>query len=243
MSLSEIDPVRIRTYISGSEAHLAKSVLQQHGLRCAITGDQISDTLSVYGNVVAKVELCVDAANAEEAAAILAEHEAGATADRRWDTTDGMLWRCPGCDELNGQSFDECWSCARARPEDAELVWEQGDPFSVDGTAPPPLPDVEDPSPYRVPQEQSAAVEVRPNNDHSQDLSRRAFRACLFAWFAPIPLAPYSLYLILRCFHEGRVNGRVWVALILSLPALAVSVFVVIAALRFLFVLVSDTLP
>ena len=206
---------------SAQEAHLARGYLESYGIRGTVTGDQISDTLNVYGTAVRKIELMVDAARSQEALAIVEEMQAAATASDRWDADAEMFWKCDQCEELSGPAFDECWSCGHSRPDHAERVWEKGDPFARDGSRPSELLE-EDNSPYRAPMEQSVA----PWSDNDRDLVNRAFRAAVLGLVFPIPMAPYGAWLCYRCFKNGQVNGRVWITLLLSIPTFAAACFV-----------------
>ncbi|MEZ6132974.1 MAG: DUF2007 domain-containing protein [Planctomycetaceae bacterium] len=220
-------PICLLTFQTVHEAHIARSFLEAHGISCAVTGDQLSTTLSWYGNAAKRIELIVDRDQANEAIAIIRELDAVDSDQHLWGTAPPMDWRCPQCTEVNADTFDECWSCGQDRPADAELV-----PGSNHDNAPAvPTPGVNmaepvsvDDSPYRAPLYQNERPPHEPKfgllstTGTDDDLSARALRAACFGLVVPVPMAYYSLYLCLESLLQGTLNARILLALMMSLP-------------------------
>jgi len=237
-------PICLVTFQTVHEAHIARSVLEAHGIPSVVTGDQLATTLAWYGNAIKRIELLVEPDRSEEAASILRELAPAGQHQHVWGTAPPMDWRCPDCEESNANSFDHCWSCGHDRPEHAELVSSE----EARDVMPPPAPGVnlvapaiEDDSPYRVPQYQNVPMPTLSTTPQThlqikalgdRDLPTRALRAACFGLVMPIPLSYYSLYLCLRYLHQGKVTGKVLLAMALSFPlALA---FTIGAAIEFL---------
>lgn len=233
--MAEFQPTILNLYQSAHAAHLAKSVLESHGIRASITGDQLADALSVYGSAVAKVELYVDASQLDEAVRILQEHEhASSTQPDRWGIPGALHWRCENCDESNGPAFDQCWNCSAARPAEAEWIEVEPTPTETDGTGF--IPEDSRPaadSPYRPPQaiSEPAADHSTTQDDPGRDLADRALRAGIFGLFAPIPIAFYGCYLCAQAWHSSEKRGRTIVATALNVPAAVVGTLIFLAGL------------
>jgi len=220
---------RVRTYSSPNVAQLAHAALQNHGLECAIDGDQIATTLSYYGHAVNRVNLLVHADDAARAREILDQFEADLNQPDRqpWDT-QGQGWVCAECREVNAMAFDECWSCHRNRPDNPEFGPLETDTADIriekrPGSAAP-TPALEDDSPYRVPRSSHAVVKVAPQ----KDLIRRTVRASIIAAFFA-PLVIYSLYLVAQCLAYSKVPQRIYWCLALNIATLLFSVGLALA--------------
>jgi len=87
------------------EASLLKGLLESEGIPAAVTG---ADLVGGYSGVpkVCDVRLLVPERYREGATAVL-ERYAG-------ERSSGGDWRCEGCGERNGPSFESCWACGRA---------------------------------------------------------------------------------------------------------------------------------
>jgi len=209
--MNESQLVRVRRYSSPDQAQLARLFLLEHNIQCAVTGELISRSLSWYGMAVNKTELLVHAENAEEANDLLNENEAEYARQHtgQWGTKDDLGWVCPECDEKNGRTFDECWSCGQLIPADPERCDVDDAPQAVariceNATR-------EDTSPYRAPKYQESHTELSPQDE----LVRRMIRTSIFSLFFP-PLAFYGLYLAVRIFEKGNPPRRVYLAIALN---------------------------
>ena len=197
-------------------------MLVAHGMKCAVTGDLIADTLALYGNAVAKVDLWVDGQRANEAVEILDElHTVDRSVDH-WGSGSQSDWRCRQCDEVSGQGFDECWSCSTDRSADARLVPAEEIVLPAEAEV------RQDESPYRVPPSDNA-VAIDENSD---ELTARAFRAAIFGVYYPFPIALYAAYLSLRCWTSGTKNWRFWVSVVLTLPVMLFGAAMLLSAVQ-----------
>ena len=207
-------PKCIATYLSPSHAHLAKAVLAADGIRSSVVGDQISTTLGWFGAAVTRVNLLVQEADTVAARHRLNEWEDESSRRKqdRWGIESRQGWRCNSCAEVNEPNFDECWSCTRIRPDDAEPV-----PLPDDLEANVDPPDLitarvnPDPSPFRVPN-----IENLPSLPSADaELIDRTFRSAIFGLWFP-PLAAYSFGLAWRCLNERHATPTVWAAMFIS---------------------------
>ena len=112
----------LRVYSDVHEAHLAASILMNHGIACTVAGDEIARSLSWYGLAVRKVQLLVHAANVRAATTVLEEFDARHHSRIVQQSELGveLNWICVTCDEHNPAAFDECWSCGAGMPENPE---------------------------------------------------------------------------------------------------------------------------
>ena len=209
--MSDTNLRTIATYGSAPVAHLASAMLQGHGVRSAVAGDQIAEALGYLGVAITTVELLVHREDADAADQLLSEWEQQRRRhqqDRR-GVEGRMGWLCSHCSEINEQNFDECWSCSASRPDDAELATlpdnAETNPGPSDVVT---VPENRDPSPFRVP-----TVEDLPAVN--AQLVSRAFRSAVLGLAFP-PLAAYSFWLAWRCLAEGRPMPKVWPAMFLS---------------------------
>lgn len=96
-----------------SEAHLLRTLLEDHGIRAEVRNEILSQ---VRGEVpmdasTAPAVWIFDEQRADEARAIIAEHRTAPS---------GPDWTCAACGEANGPAFELCWKCgAPRRPPDA----------------------------------------------------------------------------------------------------------------------------
>lgn len=207
-------------YVTSSvaDAHLIQSELRHHGIRCAVHGDQLTDTLSIYGSAVAKVEVMVDRHEAAAARQIVAglNLNPGKGGPDRWGYFDHPDWKCAGCEEINGATFDECWACQQPRTQESMPVLEREDaaePVVEDAEGTASLGDTE--SPYRAPATQSRVV-VRPEPD--SELADRAFRAAVLGLVFPIPMSIVAVRLSLKSLTRTGVNRKAILAGLLAIP-------------------------
>ncbi len=109
----------LRVYSDPQEAHLSACFLRSHGIDCAVTGDEVARTLSWYGLAVKKVQLLVLDSNVKLASVLLDQFNplCATRKDEQWACRDDLDWVCGECDEINADTFDECWSCGSPVPE------------------------------------------------------------------------------------------------------------------------------
>ena len=229
-------PVILLTFSSPQHAHAIRSVLEAHGVRCAVTGDQTADTLAVYGTAVVRVDLLVDESQLEQATEILNEIDNVPGHNAAWQSEDDWWWKCDQCDEANAPNFDECWSCAAIRPANPERIPPEEITYPEDTTELVANVESDDDSsevrsPYAPPRIQTPAIQATPDEPKAiGPLPSRALRASIFGLFLPFPLAFYGAWLCVRCFVEGEVDRRVWIATFISLPTFLIALFMLLAA-------------
>lgn len=204
--------IHVMTFGGSHAAHVALAALSDHGITAHVQGDALADALSYYGPAVSKVQLLTFEDDAEQALQILQEMEAEARrADGAWSDGD-YLWVCESCGEHNARTFDQCWSCGAARPDNAQRIpVDEPQTPEIDATASPTDTSNSD-SPYRTPS--SEAVVALP-----QDVSQLQDRAVRAANLSAVlfPLGFYALYLCCRCFAVGIRSKKLWLATLLSL--------------------------
>ncbi|MDG2126995.1 MAG: DUF2007 domain-containing protein [Fuerstiella sp.] len=209
--MSDTNLRTIATYGSAPIAHLASAMLQSHGIRAAVAGDQIAEALGYLGVAISTVELLVHDEDSDAAGQLLSEWELKRSLPKQdhWGNEYRMGWLCGHCSEINQQTFDSCWSCSAARRQDAKLV-----PLPDDTNAIPDPPHAiaasenPDPSPFRIPTvEDLPAVNTK--------LATRTFRSAVLGLAFPL-LAVYSFGLAWKCLAEGRPTPKIWAALFLS---------------------------
>lgn len=236
--MAEYNPVVLRIFTSGHHAQLVKNTLEANGIRTFVTGDQLADVLSIYGNATAKVELLVDASHFEEASQIIEEmpnsHQAGFD---RWGLPGEQHWQCPKCNEANGQAFEECWNCQSDCPEDAVLIAEEAPSVKIDGTGH--IHQDMEPqstSPYRAPVTESEPAVDQSQTEESgtggKDIADRALRASIFGLVFPVPLAFYGCYLCIQAWGSSRKTGKLLVATVISLPAVLGGIILLLTGLQ-----------
>lgn len=96
--------IRVRTYRTLPDAHLALNELVHAGLPATLRGESRAPLAGELPFPDARIELWVEVSHAETAEAVLAEIDAAAAGEPR---------RCPKCGEENPPAFDMCWSCGQ----------------------------------------------------------------------------------------------------------------------------------
>ncbi len=89
-----------------TEAHFAKTLLAEHGIRSEVRNEANSQArFGAVGDIASLPSVwIVDDSRADEARALLARHRGGPS------------WLCGSCDEENGAAFEVCWKCGTSRP-------------------------------------------------------------------------------------------------------------------------------
>jgi hypothetical protein len=96
------------------EAHHLRAVLEAAGVHAVVIGEQLGQARGELPmSFAASPCVWVDESAIERAEAVLAE--ARGERDRE-DPADA--WTCPSCGEYVEPTFDQCWKCMQARPED-----------------------------------------------------------------------------------------------------------------------------
>ena len=129
--------ITVAVFGNAAEAAIARSVVEDAGIRTSLDGELTSVALSLYAAGLTGVKLLVAEADAARAAAALAERldefsNAG--------SLPGSSWHCPTCDQVIDGTFQVCWSCGR-------FAGDEGDPDDDDTPArhidaPPLTPDL-----------------------------------------------------------------------------------------------------
>ena len=204
--------IHVMTFGGSHAAHVAMAALSDHGITAHVQGDALADALSYYGPAVSKVQLMTFEDDAERALQILQELEADSRlADGAWGDGD-YLWVCESCGEHNARTFDQCWSCGAARPDNPQRIpVDEPEAPKIDATGSPATTPDND-SPYRTPLSE-ASVALPQDAAGLQDRAVRAanISAVLF------PMGFYALYLCGRCFSVGIRSKKLWLATLLSL--------------------------
>ncbi len=99
---------RLKSFRTLPEAHLALNELLHAGLTAELRGESRAPLAGEIPFVDARLEVWVITAQAEAAAALLAEVDAAGEGEPR---------RCPRCGEENPPAFELCWSCGAALDE------------------------------------------------------------------------------------------------------------------------------
>lgn len=218
-------PVAVYVGSSPQTAWMIRGELQHHGIRCAINGDQLADVLSIYGHSLRRVEILVDQTDANAAAHVISNLQLHDNPDERDRWGEHADWRCEHCDEVNGASFDQCWSCERIRTEDAEAVApeQSNQQVIIDETSL--ATPATDESPYRPPSVESRVIELGPDHrPHAQ----RAYRAAITGMMFPIPMSFVALWFSVKSLTREGVNRKAVVAGLLAIPFALFSVAVVL---------------
>jgi len=207
--------VAVDVYLSPHEAHLARSLLDAHGIRSRVTGDELAGTLSYYGAAIVKIELLTESHRATEAQEVLRKAKESRVRCP-WDKQADLLWRCGECRELNAQSFDECWGCQAERPDDPELVPpepQERELVVAESSYIASAAIEDDTSPYRAPATGTIMVRRVPH----PDTERRAFRAAAFGIQFPFPLAIYAFGVCINSFIMGVSSRRMKLSFVISI--------------------------
>lgn len=196
--------VAIAIHDSAAKAATDAAVLQAHGIRVSIVGDQLSDVLNYYGTAVRKVELLVLQSQSEAAVRVLAEVK---LKNQHLDRID---WVCSKCNEVNAATFDECWSCGKpwSGTEDQAVQT----PYvshkvnhAIDAS--PVIDAFDESNPYASPQ--VAEYAIQPHNQEVEAEIRR-IRISLISTAVFPPLLAYSYFVLIRLFaqlHMGQITA------------------------------------
>ncbi len=98
-----------------TEAHYLSGLLEGAGIRCLVQGEALA---GVQGGVPITVETApsvwvIDAAQAAEARAVIAEYER----QRAGTKPEAPGWTCRSCGEECEPQFTSCWHCLAPRDE------------------------------------------------------------------------------------------------------------------------------
>jgi len=107
MSPENREFVRVYRAANGTEAHLIKGMLEQHGMLVRIFGDGLSSGVGELPVDVMQVEIQVKRGYRKLARQLILEYE---SRGRESDVEDAR-WICPKCKEENPVAFDICWNC------------------------------------------------------------------------------------------------------------------------------------
>lgn len=212
--------ITVKTYGSSHVAHAARGLLAENGIVAEVQGDELADAMSWYGSAVRKIDLVTFEADAERASEVLLQMEQDAIR-KSGPWSDGeTLWLCE-CEEQNAHSFDHCWKCGAAKPENPPTIPVPGDDyndtFETENRVRAPIE--EDESPYRTPT--SGTVTTTPKS-RTDGLESRALKVALISGIF-FPVGFYGVYLCLRCFSAGKMNWKTGGGFVLCLFASAIT--------------------
>ena len=203
------------TYSTSQMAHMAKAVLDEEGISCAIDGDQISDAFSFYGSAVCKVNLLVNEKDFERVSELLREldEQLKPLPPDRWaELAKG--WVCESCAEVNELNFEQCWSCSTLRPENPETAALENEeivePIAADFTDDEVIRS-QDESPFRPPASNTNVAAVV-----DRELQARAARTALVGFILP-PVTPYAAIVCAKCIASGNGSQKTWIAFLASI--------------------------
>lgn len=108
MSPENSEFVRVYRAANGTEAHLIKGMLEQHGIMVRIFGDGLSSGIGELPVDVMQVEIQVKRGYRKLARQLILEYESRA----RETDTSSTSWICSECKEENPVAFDLCWNCS-----------------------------------------------------------------------------------------------------------------------------------
>ena len=206
--------VTVMTYGNSHVAHTARGLLAQNGIVTEVQGAALADAFSWYGSAVSKIDLVTFEADAERALDIIRQMEQEAVRPSGPWSDGETLWLCE-CEEQNAHSFDHCWKCGVAKPENPATVPVPGDDykdtFETESRVRSPIKP--DDSPYRTPT--SGTVTTKPRS-RVDALERHALKVALISGLF-FPLGFYGIYLCLRCFSAGKMNWKTGGAFVLCL--------------------------
>jgi hypothetical protein len=213
--------VLVATFSLPVEAQLARGRLEADGIKALLGGDESVNVFSGIQGVGGKLTLHVAEADAERAAAILAEHLDKADDDGDAGRADDALWLCPLCGDAVRDDLDVCPACQTPRPEARKSRAVTSGPRRG-----PDSPDIQQ-TPTTTPAEITADTPIEavpsavegdldipdPETFLGDDLVRRAFISSLFG-----VLAPYSIWLLGRlAFYPGKISPRMMLRLYLTI--------------------------
>ena len=104
---------KIYTANDPAEAHLVRGIVESHGIKCEVRGEQLFGSrgeLPVTMETLPSVWIFDD--NEYQRAIELIE----AYDSRNKETTEGAaVWRCSKCGEESESQFTQCWNCGSSR--------------------------------------------------------------------------------------------------------------------------------
>ena len=93
------------------EAHLIQGLLEQESIETNLSGKDLSTIWGGLQTDFNQVEILVDEEKYAEALEIITNYED----ILRQPAKDGKSWECEGCDSVNPETFEICWSCQANR--------------------------------------------------------------------------------------------------------------------------------
>lgn len=204
-------PVTLKTFTTGPEAHVAAIVLREQGIRSVVTDEATATWFWKYSNAIGGVKLQVAEVNAPLASKILTEAGYYEDGSQRVDEQDQKPdWSCQQCGAEVDGGFEICWSCESPI-----------DQANLDRQAILPKPSPE--TPY-------GESELSAPKASQEDIARRAYFASLVGFMVPFLLNFYSFWLIYQLDPSGetvcrRTHRRLGYAIYFNIAALILHSF------------------
>lgn len=111
--------VRVASYVNAAQADLARMQLVSAGIRAYLDNVALVSWFWHYSNLTGGAKVCVAAADAEQAHAVLFDWRQAAEAD-------SSTWKCAGCNAQVDSNWAVCWRCGTSsNGEKASNFFEQ----------------------------------------------------------------------------------------------------------------------
>ncbi|UJX24985.1 DUF2007 domain-containing protein [Pseudoalteromonas sp. CF6-2] len=94
------------------QANIIKGLLESAGIQCELQGEMLQGALGEIPFEQTGVEVLVYAIKERQAREILINYQ-----QVKQSAPD---WVCPTCSELNGSTFEICWSCGTVKNDESE---------------------------------------------------------------------------------------------------------------------------
>ncbi|AXV64360.1 MULTISPECIES: DUF2007 domain-containing protein [Pseudoalteromonas] len=104
--------VRIYQAANGLEANIIKGLLHTAGIQCQLQGELLQGAMGEIPFEQTGVDILVYALKERHAQEILVNY--------RQVKQSAPDWVCPSCSELNGPTFEICWSCRTVKNDESE---------------------------------------------------------------------------------------------------------------------------
>ena len=102
---------KIYSAANAIEAHMIQGLLEKESISTNLFGEGLSIATGGLPTDVIQVDILVDEEKHAEALQIISNYEE----ILRQPAQDGESWECEGCNKVNPETFEICWSCQAIR--------------------------------------------------------------------------------------------------------------------------------